>query len=121
MGKVVLEVITPMPTFYSHCLHCETMLKRCDINVNREVLASYPEHVQEDYFKLSDLVREAHNSFGGKLTIKVIDTMSIEGMAKCIKYWNMKYPLFVVNGKEKRVGWPTKEELKSLIGKHIPQ
>ncbi len=108
-----------MPTFFSHCPHCETMLKKADVNVNEEIFSSYPRDVQEDYFKLSELTREVKKFYGERLSIKVIDPMSFEGIAKCIRYRTKKFPLFVVNGKEKMTGWLDIEELKDLVGKHI--
>lgn len=121
MGIVVLEIITPMPTFFSHCPHCETMLKKADINVNEEIFSSYPKDLQEDYFKLCSLAGEVQKVYGEKLSIRVIDPMSIEGIFKCIKYWSTKFPLFVVNGEARRTGWLDQEELKDFLDRHIDQ
>lgn len=119
MKKIYLEIITPVLTFYSHCEHCMYVFKEAGLKLHEDTLCAYPDDVQKEYFKLSELVREVQEHFGSKLLIRVIDPTTLEGIYKSIKYWSRKYPLFVINGKEKRVGWQDIEELKNVIAGYL--
>jgi len=108
-----LEILTPMPTFYSHCRHCMVMMETAGLNVNQQTLEDYPKEVQDDYFRLCRLVEDLRKHFGN-LTIKVTDPTTIEGILKCIKYKTRTFPSFIVGGK-KICGWHQKEALIEFI------
>lgn len=95
------------------------MFKEANLNLHSDTLKSYPDDVQEEYFKLSSLVRDVQSYFGHHIKIKVIDPTTFEGIYKSIKYRTRKYPSFVINGKEKRVGWMDAEELKNFIKEYL--
>jgi hypothetical protein len=43
--------------------------------------------------------------YGDQVHIRVIDTQSLEGLFKSLRYWVRRYPTFIINGREKIVGW----------------
>lgn len=119
MRAATLEIIAPMPTFYAQCKNCDFMFRQADTGLNKEVLSEYPVEFKREYFRLHDLVNELKTSFGERLLIKVVDSMSLEGIIKCIKHRCFKSPAFILNGKEKRMGLLSSEELKNFVGKNL--
>jgi len=48
----------------------------------------------------------------------VIDAQSPMGILKSVRHRAWKYPAFIVEGKDKYVGWDT-EKLETLIDRHL--
>lgn len=119
MPTATLEIIAPLPTFYAQCKNCDFMFRQADVKLNEKVLSEYPEDFKKEYFRLYELINELKNLFREKLLIRVIDSMSPEGIIKCIKYRCFKSPAFILNGKEKKAGWPSSEELKNFVNKNL--
>lgn len=119
MPSAILEVIAPMPTFYAQCKNCDFIFRQAEVGLNEKVLSEYPEDFKKDYFRLYDLISGLKSFFKERLSIRVIDSMSPEGLIKCLKYRCFKSPAFILNGKEKRTGWLSSEKLKNLVAKNL--
>ena len=56
--------------------------------------------------------------YGERLAIKVIDPQSPEGLLKSLRYRIRRYPTFVIDGKDKVVGWQ-QEQLKTALNSRL--
>jgi hypothetical protein len=116
MPLISLQVIAPVITNFYHCMHCEHIFSQAGIGqqVHQEEIAGYPEDIKDDFARLSDWLYEIAHQYGDQIQIQVIDPQSIVGVFKSLKYWIRKYPAFIVNGREKFIGWD-KATLERII------
>ncbi len=107
MSHVSVQVIAPVLTNFFHCMHCEQLFEQADIGqqVHREELDQYPEDVKQEAARLADWLFDLAYRYGDQIHIRVIDPQSLEGFFKSLRYWVRKYPTFIVDGREKIVGW----------------
>lgn len=124
MKPVYLEVIAPVLTAYSHCPHCEMIFDRIDVATKKHQMdiEEYPEEFQKEYARLCDWVKEISQRYRERILIKIIDPQSLEGLYKSIRYRVRKYPTFVINSREKYVGWekgPLDAALERLIARRL--
>lgn len=84
---------------------------------NRDV-NEYLQGTKEEFLNLSDWIRELANLYKHCILIKVINAQSPMGIFKFLRHGAWKYPAFIVEGRDKYVGWE-KEELESLIDRHL--
>ena len=108
MDKTLLvEIIAFAPTAYYHCTHCEVAWREMGAT-NRiheeQMTSSLPEDLMKEYQVISDWVREMFREHCNSILLKVIDTASIEGFYKSLKYNARRYPAVVVNGKSRFIG-----------------
>ena len=66
---------------------------------------AYPAEILEDHRRLSAWITELSQRYGKDIMIRLIAPMSGVGVWKSLRYWIRKYPAFVVNGKNKYIGW----------------
>lgn len=109
MKPVLVEVIAYAPTQYFQCKHCEFVWEQAQVGGVKKFHAesletSMPPEMMADYRTLSDWVLSAVERFGGRVVFKVIDATSLEGVYKSLRYGARKYPVVIVNGKEKYLG-----------------
>ena len=120
MKPVYVEVITKVLTTYDHCYRCELIFDQVDINrkIHHRDVNEYPDETKEEFLRLSDWIRELAKLYKHRILIKVIDAQSPMGILKCLRHRAWKYPAFIVESKDKYVGWD-KEKLEALIDRHI--
>lgn len=120
MKPVDVEVITKVLTTYDHCYRCELVFNQVGINrkFHQRDVNEYPEETKDEFLHLSDWIRELAKLYRHRILIKVIDAQSPMGIYKSLRHKVWKYPTFVVEGKDKYVGWDT-ERLESLIDQHL--
>lgn len=123
MKPIMVEVIAYAPTQYFHCQHCEVVWKEADNAGIKKfhadaVQTSIPPELMKDYQNLSDWILGAVERFGGRVTFKVIDAASFEGLLKTVRYGVRQYPAVIVDGKEKLIGGDY-ERAEAVIGKHL--
>ena len=109
MKPIMVEVIAYAPTQYYHCKHCELVWNEAEIDGVKKfhedaVQSSIPPELMEEYQHLSDWVIDAVERYGGRVTFKVIDAASFEGLLKSVRYGVHKYPVVIVDGKERQIG-----------------
>ena len=116
MAPISLQVIAPVITNFYHCMHCEQFFSQAGIEqqVHQEEIDGYPEDIKGDFTRLTDWLFEIAHQYGDQIQIQVIDPQSIEGVFKSLRYWIRKYPAFIVNGREKFIGWD-KETLEGIL------
>ena len=107
MRPIVVEVIAPVLTVYSHCLHCEAVFDQAEVatRTHQAQIEEYPEDVKREYVRLCDWVRGLAGRVGDRVQIRIIDPQSPEGILKAIRHRVRRYPTVIVNGKQTYRGW----------------
>jgi len=118
MPHVSVLVIAPVLTNFFHCLGCEQVFARAGIGqqVHQEELEQYPEDIRNLSIRLTEWLLDLTASYGDQIRIRVIDPQSPEGFLKAVRYWVRQYPTFIVNGREKIIGWD-REALDAALHK----
>ena len=74
--------------------------------LHREQRASaLPEDLQAEYAAISDWVRRAFDRYQDRLSVKVIDAASIEGLIKSIRHRARRFPAFIIDGHDRIIGF----------------
>lgn len=120
ISQVRLEVIAPTFEGLGICTSCELVLAGAGVGTNpaTRALEEYPKDWQDDYQRLTDWVYNLADHYGERLAIKVIDPQSPEGLLKSLRYRIRRYPTFVIDGKDKVVGWQ-QEQLKTALNSRL--
>ena len=102
-----MEVLAHIPTDFFHCLHCEQLFDAAGIgaSVRRGMRDAYPAEMLEEAEFLAAWLQDLSARYGRQLHIRVVDPQSLEGFFKSLRYWVRRYPTFVINRREKYVGW----------------
>jgi hypothetical protein len=107
MSALLLEVVTPTPTEFYHCLHCEQIFGQADIGrkVRAEELARYPAEIREDAARLQALLEEIFDRYQSQVHVRIIDPATPEGLLISVRHWVRRYPTFLIDRSRKVVGW----------------
>ena len=107
MSNVSVQVIAPVLTNFFHCMHCEQVFDQAGIGwqVHQEELDQYPKDVKQEAARLANWLLDLAHHYGDQIHIRVIDPQSPEGLFKSVHYWVRKYPTFIVDGRQKVIGW----------------
>jgi hypothetical protein len=103
-----IEILAYAPTEFYHCQHCEVVWGHLGLGerLHREQRASaLPEDLQAEYAAISHWVTGAVDRYGDRLTVKVVDAASIEGLFKAIRHRTRRFPAFIFDGKQPIVGF----------------
>jgi hypothetical protein len=96
-----IEILAYAPTEFYHCQHCEIVWGHIGLGerLHREQRATaLPADLQAEYAAISDWVARAFDRYGDKLTVRVVDAASIEGLIKSIRYRVRRFPAFITGG-----------------------
>jgi hypothetical protein len=75
--------------------------------------------LQQEYGAISDWVREAFDRYGDRLSVKVVDAASIEGVFKAIRHRSRRFPAFIIDGQERLIGFDRKK-LDAALEQRLP-
>ena len=103
-----VEILTYAPTEFYHCQHCEVVWDSVDVGkrIRAEQRANaLPADLQAEFTAIADWVAEAHQRFGDRLQFKVVDVASLEGVIESIRHRTRRFPAFIVDGRERFVGF----------------
>lgn len=106
MAAVKIQVITYAPTVFYHCQHCELTFSQIGIGdrIHREEARdALPEDLRRDFEELSDWVHELIERYGDRVSIRVIDAASIEGVWKSLRHRLRRYPAIIVEGTNRQM------------------
>ena len=106
-GPIKIEVFAYAPVAFFHCKHCEIVWQETGASKNlheEQVESSLPEDLKEQYQLLSDWVRKVVTEHEDRVSLKVIDAVSLEGWFKSLRYGIRKFPAVVIDGKDKIIG-----------------
>lgn len=115
---LLVQVLAYAPTQFFHCQHCEFVWQQVGEQTSpnsaagsmgskfhkEQLESSIPDDLKQEYADLSAWVRQAVESYGGRVTFKIIDAASFEGLIKSVRYGARHYPAFVIDGKDKFIG-----------------
>ncbi len=96
------EIVTYAPTAYFHCLHCEVVWQQTGFghDVHREQAASaLPADMLHEYQQVSDWVRHLKDAFGDRVSVRVIDAASFDGLWKSLRHRVRRYPAVILDGR----------------------
>jgi len=116
LGRILVEVITPMVGDLRQCTTCQALMGQTGVgqSVHDELLAEYPQWLRQDSQRLLDWLLDLTDRFGEALSIKVIDSQSFSGFCKSLRHWARTYPAFIVCGRRRLVGWD-RDELDRIL------
>ena len=103
-----VEILTYAPTEFYHCQHCEFVWD--SLGVGRRIRdeqrgAGLPPELQAEYTAIADWVAEASARYGNRLTVRVVDVASVEGVIKAVRHRVRRFPAFVIDGRERIAGF----------------
>jgi hypothetical protein len=107
MKPVKVQVITYAPTVFYHCQHCELTFHEMGLGERmrrEEAREALPEDLRRDYQLVSDWLHGLVHRFGRRVSIKLVDAASIEGVWKSFRYRARRYPAVIVDGIDRYVG-----------------
>jgi glutaredoxin len=105
---VQVEILTYAPTEFYHCQHCEIVWD--SVGFGRRIRAeqranALPADLQAEFTAISDWVTQAFDRYGERLVVKVVDVASLEGVIKSVRYGVRRFPAFIIDGKDRVVGF----------------
>jgi len=103
-----VEILAYAPTEFYHCQHCEIVWGHLGLGERlhaEQRKNALPDDLQTEYAHISDWVQRAFDRYGDRLTVKVVDAASIEGVFKAIRYGSRRFPSFIIDGQERFVGF----------------
>ena len=116
-----VEILAYAPTEFYHCQHCEVVWDHIGLGERlhaEQRRTALPDDLQAEYAAISEWVREAFDRYGDRLSVKVVDAASIEGLIKAIRYRSGHFPAFIVNGQERVRGFD-RERLDAALARRL--
>jgi hypothetical protein len=104
---LLVEIIAYAPTAFYYCTHCEIAwneMGKSNRAQEEQLESSLPEDLAREYRVISDWVKEMFRVHCDRLTVKVIDAASVEGVFKSLRYNARRYPAVIVNQKARFIG-----------------
>jgi len=119
MKNISIEVVSRVLTTFQYCASCGPVFRETGIEnaVNKEALAEYPLDLQEEFLKLSDVIRELRRLYKHRIRIELINTQSLLGIYKTLRYRIRKYPAFIIGKKDVCFGWDL-QKLSDIVDTH---
>ncbi len=116
-----VEILAYAPTEFYHCQHCEVVWGHVGLG-NRiradQRASNLPPDLQAEYAAISDWVRQAFDRYGERLTVKVVDAASIEGLYKALRYRSRSFPAFIIDGEERLLGFD-RDRLDAALARRL--
>lgn len=104
MEPVRLEVIAPTLQGLGACTACDLVMGEAGVTA-APTLEEYPPEWQADLQRLTDWVYGLADHYGDGIRIYVVDPQSPQGLLKSLRYRVRRYPTWIVNGRDRVVGW----------------
>ncbi len=116
-----VEILAYAPTEFYHCQHCEIVWGHLGLGDRlhaEQRKSSLPADLQAEYAAISDWAQRAFDRYGDRLTVKVVDAASIEGLYKAVRHRARRFPSFIIDGQERIIGFD-RERLDSLLADRL--
>ena len=116
-----LEILTYAPTEFFHCRHCEDVWDHVGIGkrIHAEQRQSLlPPDLQREYAAISDWVLDARERYGDRLSVRIVDAASVEGLVKALRHRTRRFPAFILDGRERIVGFD-RERLDAALAQRL--
>jgi hypothetical protein len=118
-----VEILAYAPTEFYHCQHCEIVWGHLGLGQRlhaEERKNALPADLQAEYAAISDWALQAFDRYGDRLTVKVVDAASIEGLYKAVRHRARRFPSFIIDGRERIVGFD-RERLDNMLADRLEQ
>jgi hypothetical protein len=103
-----VEILTYTPTEFYHCQHCEIVWDHLGVGqpIHAEQRAAgLPADLQAEYADIAAWVGEAQARYGSRITFRVVDAASVEGLIKSVRHRARRFPAFILDGQERVLGF----------------
>ena len=119
---ILLEVLAHVPTDFFHFAYCERLFDAAEVSapIHQDIQAAYPPEIVEQAERLFTWLQGLSAQYGNHLHIHMVNPQSVEGFFKSLRYWIHQYPAFIVNRREKIVGW-NPADVERLLADEIVQ
>jgi hypothetical protein len=104
VDPIRLEVIAPTLQGMGACTACDLVMGGAGVAA-APALEEYPQEWQADLQQLTDWIYGLADRYGDGIRIYVIDPQSPQGLLKSLRYRVRRYPTWVIDGRERVVGW----------------
>lgn len=103
MLPIAIDVFSPLPEGWGLCLSCEVLMARANLDKAPydRALDEYPPEWRADFQRLSDLVLDLAARYGSRVSIRMWDPRSLQGLFRCLRFRVRRYPTFVIAGRWK--------------------
>lgn len=121
--RVQVEILAYAPTEFFHCSHCEVVWEELGVgkrlHAEQQRSGQLPPDLLQEYGAISDWVADAVSAYGDdRVGFNLVDAASIEGVYKSLRYRTRRFPSFVIDGKERVVGFD-RQRLDSELEKRL--
>jgi hypothetical protein len=116
-----VEILAYAPTEFYHCQHCEIVWGHLGLGQRlhaEERKNALPADLQAEYAAISDWALQAFDRYGDRLTVKVVDAASIEGLYKAVRHRARRFPSFIIDGRERIIGFD-RERLDNMLADRL--
>jgi hypothetical protein len=116
-----VEILAYAPTEFYHCQHCEMVWDQLGVGkpIHAEQRqAALPDDLQVEYSAIAHWVEQAQARYGPRLRFKLVDAASMEGLVKSLRHRARRFPAFVLDGRERIVGFQP-EQLDAALERHL--
>ncbi len=116
---LTVEVILFNPEIFGRCMDCELIWGEEKENIVlpthlEQAVAGLPKDIAEDYINFAQWIYHLQDSYGRDVKVRIIDAISIEGVAKSSQFGINYYPAVIVNHR-KLYSWQNLEEASEEI------
>lgn len=123
---LLVEIIAYAPTAFYHCTHCEVVWREAGVTgrIHQEqVESSLPSDLAQEYQNISLWVEGLFQGYLDRITVKVIDAASMEGLFKSLQYGVHRYPAVIIDHRSRftsRALESAGEEITRILGQPQP-
>lgn len=116
MKPVQIDVFYPIPEGWGMCTTCEMMMAQANLGQapQERGLDEYPPEWKEEFQRLSTIIFTLADHFQEQVQIRIWDPRSLQGMLRSIRHGVRRYPTFIINGRNKIMGWD-KDQLEQQL------
>jgi hypothetical protein len=97
-----LQILAYAPTEFFHCQHCEVVFQQIGlgsrIHAEQRDSGLLPPDLNSEYQAISDWIAGACERYGERLSISMIDAVSIEGVWTALRHRVRRFPAFIIDG-----------------------
>lgn len=79
--------------------------------VHNQEINEYPEDWKQEYLQLNVWLRAFLRHYGPAVRVRLLDPQSLVGFWKSLRYRVWRYPGFVLEGRERFLGWEAEPAL----------
>jgi hypothetical protein len=101
MEKVIsVEIIAFSPSLLYHCVDCETVWREIETTPHthlEQAVANLPPDLAYEFREVSEWIAELLDRYPGQIHLRIIDAISVEGVAKSKQYGINFYPAIIVD------------------------